>query len=89
MSLVAVGSGDGRCGPWFNLSSLIVRSAIGHVLESRNGERLLCAGRTSFRHGFNHALRSHGWNNSRELEIGVIEQSRKFSLGAFPSSGHH
>jgi hypothetical protein len=44
---------------------------------------------TLSRHGFNDALRSHGWNNSRELVIGGIEQSTKLSFGAFPSSSHH
>ena len=44
---------------------------------------------TSLRHSFNYALRSHGWNNSRELVIGGIEQSTELSYGPFPSSIHH
>ena len=36
----------------------------------------------------NDALRSHGWNDSRELVIGGIEQPTELSFGAFPSSGH-
>jgi hypothetical protein len=37
----------------------------------------------------NDALRSDGWNDSRELAIGSIEQGSKLRLGAFPSSVHH
>ena len=36
-----------------------------------------------FRHGLDDALRSHGWNDSRQLVIGRIEQSVKLSFGTF------
>ncbi len=45
--------------------------------------------RLSIGSGFDHALWSYGWNNSRELVIGSIEESTKLSFGAFPSSIHY
>jgi hypothetical protein len=38
-------------------------------------------------HGLDDALRSHGWDDFRQLLIGSIEQEVKLSFGAFPSSG--
>ena len=38
-------------------------------------------------HGLDDALRSHGWDDSRQLVIGSIEQDVKLSFGALPSSG--
>ena len=38
-------------------------------------------------HGLDDALRSHGWDDFRQLLIGSIEQDVKLSFGAFPSSG--
>ena len=49
----------------------------------------LSPGSNSVGDGFDHALRRHGWNNSRELVIGGIEQSTKLSRGAFASPVHH
>jgi hypothetical protein len=40
-----------------------------------------------FRQGLDDALRSHGWDDFRQLLIGSIEQDVKLSFGAFPSSG--
>ncbi len=51
-------------------------------LEARGASTLL-------RHSFDDALRSHGWNDSREPVIGGIEQTTKLSLRPFPSSGHY
>jgi hypothetical protein len=45
----------------------------------------LSPGSNSVGDGFDHALRSHSWNHSRELVIGGIGQSTKLSRGAFPS----
>jgi len=36
-------------------------------------------GSTNFRHAFNDTLRSDGWSDSRELEIGSIEHGVKLS----------
>jgi hypothetical protein len=36
-------------------------------------------GSKSLGNGFDHALRSHGWNNSRELVVGGSEQSTELS----------
>jgi hypothetical protein len=46
-------------------------------------------GLESVGNGFDHALWSNGWNNSRDLVIGCIEQSTKLSGGTFPSSVHY
>ncbi len=46
-------------------------------------------GSKSVGNGFDHALWSHSWNNSRERVVGSIEQSTELSYGAFASSIHH
>ena len=46
-------------------------------------------GLESVGNGFDHALWSHGWNNSRELVTGGIEQSTELNYRAFASSIHN
>ena len=46
-------------------------------------------GLRSVGNGFDHALRSHGWNNSRELVTGGTKQSTKLNPRAFTASVHH
>ena len=67
-----------------NMAALIGRILITTTVMLRWGS----GGSTYFWYGFNDALRSHGWNDSRELVIGSFEQATKLSSGAFSSSGH-
>jgi hypothetical protein len=72
-----------------NPSLLNMTALIGQMMITTTvGRGWRLGGSTYYWHGFNDALRSHGWNNSCELVIGSIEQSTILSFGAFPSSGH-
>src|SRR5437868_1227855 len=43
----------------------------------------------SLRDSFNHTLRRHRRNDSRDLVAAGVEQGAELSLSAFSSSGHH
>jgi len=88
LAVLSLGCTEGSMIPSF--PSLVCRYAA-HVarLCSMQVRVVPSVGSNSVRNGFYHALRSHGWNNSRELVIGGIEQSTKLSRGAFASPVHH
>src|SRR6266436_4989457 len=70
-----------KSNPRFSLPVLVAHSY--HLPRKARGASTL------LRHSFNDALRSHGWNDSREPVIGGIEQATKLCSRPFPSSGHY